>query len=227
MYDAKWLVHLQMQERRRRMKQEKAMGDGIQHSGVTEASSSVGSVGQAEAVTARDEAAPSAEASRGVYERLKRELAASAQGQQLSKTDGVARNSGWRWRGKGTQEEDDASDDDGGGSDPETSGMSELERQRAKYLKRKRETAGLTREQRQRATLQKLQGFKQALGQADEDEKEGWKSHRLKYEREKREAESASTYDSFDPLRHGSDASRANAKIKDRERAFLSMKQGF
>ena len=37
-------------------------------------------------------------------------------------------------------------------------------------------------------------------------------------------AESASTYDSFDPLLHGTGAERALAKIKEREKAMLSMK---
>ena len=38
-------------------------------------------------------------------------------------------------------------------------------------------------------------------------------------------AESASFYDSFDPLKHGEDGSRALAKIKEREKAMLSMKK--
>lgn len=35
---------------------------------------------------------------------------------------------------------------------------------------------------------------------------------------EKREAESASHYEAFDPLKHGADAERANAKIREREK---------
>ena len=72
--------------------------------------------------------------------------------------------------------------------------------------------------------MAKLMGFKQSLGGGGAESE--WKSG-LRFEREVREAESASTYDSFDPLLHGSDSARANAKIKDRERTMLSMKNGF
>ena len=34
-------------------------------------------------------------------------------------------------------------------------------------------------------------------------------------------------YDSVDPLKHGADASRALAKIKEREKTMLSMKRGW
>ena len=39
-------------------------------------------------------------------------------------------------------------------------------------------------------------------------------------------AESASHYDSFDPLKHGTDSQRANTKIREREKTLLSMKGG-
>jgi len=42
-----------------------------------------------------------------------------------------------------------------------------------------------------------------------------------------RQAESASYYEAFDPLKHGADAQRAEAKIKERERIMQSMKGGF
>ncbi|KAL1504394.1 hypothetical protein AB1Y20_010800 [Prymnesium parvum] len=146
------------------------------------------------------------------YEKLKRELAApSKNGQPVE----GARN--YKWRGKGAKDSDD--EDSGGDSDPETRGMSELERQRAKYLKRKKESAGLTREQRQKATMQKLKGFQKSL----EEDGSDWKAHHLKFERERREAESASVYDSFDPLKHGADDERARTKIKARENTMLSM----
>ena len=128
---------------------------------------------------------------------------------------------GYKWRGKGAKDSDE--DESDGESDPEMAGMSELERQRAKYLKRKRETAGLTREQRQKATMQKLKGFQKSLASGDGDPE--IRAHSLKFERERREAESASVYDSFDPLKHGTDDERARNKIKEREKTMLSMKR--
>lgn len=125
----------------------------------------------------------------------------------------------YKWRGKGAKDSDDEESDEE--SDAGAGGMTELERQRAKYLQRKRESAGLTKEQRQKATMQKLMGFKKSL---DKEESE-WKAHQLKFERERREAESASRYDSYDPLKHGGDDERAKSKIKEREKTMMSLKR--
>ena len=117
---------------------------------------------------------------------------------------------------------------------------SRLERQRAKYLQKKRESAGLSKKQRQEATLAKLNMFKSGLHgpgaakgaaasdakAAPADETEGWMQHSLRFDRKSTMAESASHYDSFDPLKHGGDEGRALSKIKERERIMLSMKQG-
>ena len=54
-----------------------------------------------------------------------------------------------------------------------------------------------------------------------------WRSSALKFEDEKLMAETASTYDSHDPLLHGADGTRAHSKIKDRARSMQSMKQGY
>lgn len=160
----------------------------------------------------------SREATREEYIRLRRELAAT----KPAKGAGESEARGYKWRGKGAKDSDDEDGSDEDGSDPEMAGMSELERQRAKYLKRKRESSGLTREQRQKATMQKLMGFRRSIGQDSSE----WKAHSLKFERERREAESASTYDSFDPLKHGTDDQRAKTKIKEREKTMLSLKRG-
>ena len=93
---------------------------------------------------------------------------------------------------------------------------------------------GLNKKQRQEATLAKLQGFKKSIGggdaaapAADADDDASWKSHALKFERVHWEAESASQYDSHDPLKHGTDDSRAQAKILARNQVMQSMKGGF
>ena len=49
--------------------------------------------------------------------------------------------------------------------------------------------------------MQKLKGFQKSLASGDGDPE--IRAHSLKFERERREAESASVYDSFDPLKHG------------------------
>ena len=56
-----------------------------------------------------------------------------------------SRAGGWKWRGKGGNDSDDDDDDDEDGM----AGMSTLERQRARFLQKKRESAGLTKKQRQ------------------------------------------------------------------------------
>ena len=168
------------------------------------------------------------------YDRLKAELVQSRTADAVDAADG--RGGGWKWRGKssngGGDDEDDDDDDDG--DDEDTSGMSFVEQQRAKYLKKKRESAGLDKSQRQAATLAKLEMYKSKLSTssakvgASNDGGDSLASsirgHALVFSREKTMAESASHYDSFDPLAHGTDASRALAKIREREKVMLSMK---
>mmetsp|Transcript_7430 Transcript_7430/g.21982 ORF Transcript_7430/g.21982 Transcript_7430/m.21982 type:complete len:99 (-) Transcript_7430:116-412(-) len=86
----------------------------------------------------------------------------------------------------------------------------------------------LSKKQRQSAVLQKLSGFKSAL--SDASSAVGAlvsEAGPLVFGSEKLEAESASYYEAFDPLKHGADAQRAEAKIKERERIMQSMKGGF
>ena len=103
---------------------------------------------------------------------------------------------------------------------------------KGKKPKRKQETGGLSKKQRQEATLSKLQGFKKSIGGGSSDGAAGgaeasWKSHTLKFEAVKWEAESASQYDSHDPLLHGTDSERVSTKIKARAKVMQSMKGGF
>ena len=170
--------------------------------------------------------ASAAEAARVEFEKLRGEMAESAAKEASSKP-------GYKWRGKGGKDSDD---DDLSDSDDEAAfkGMSVLERQRAKYLQKKRESAGLTKKQRQEATLAKLQMFKTGLGGGggrgrssgggggDDDDDVSLKCHSLRFDKKSTMAESAAHYDSFDPLKHGEDDARARAKIKERERAMLS-----
>ena len=146
---------------------------------------------------------------RSEYEALRSELRGAAKG-------------GWKWRGAGTKDSDDDDDDD----DDEGDGLSELERRRAKFVQQKRASAGLSKKQRQEATLHRLQGFKASLGEGGKGA-DDWKAHVLKFETKKLEAESASMYESHDPLLHGADGARASAKIREREKAMLSMKKGW
>ena len=60
----------------------------------------------------------------------------------------------------------------------------------------------------------------------DDGSAAGLQGHALRFDKKTTMAESAGHYDSFDPLKHGEDESRALAKIKERERAMLSMKAG-
>ena len=225
----------QMAERRQRLR-----GDGKESSsgkGVVPPSASASSDAASKGAGSGDARADV----RAEYESLRAELASSRERSQSG-------SSGWKWRGKGGSKDDDDDDDD---DDDEQRGMSELERQRAKFLQKKRESAGLSKKQRQEATLQKLKMFQNTLGggggggaarKVDEGRHAGkqdapggaegdgafeWKQHSLRYDKQNTMAESASHYDSFDPLKHGEDAARALAKIKERERAMLSMKNGF
>merc|ERR1740139_23339 len=88
---------------------------------------------------------------------------------------------------------------------------------------------GLSKKQRQEATLTKLQGFKKGMsgGGSDGTEAASWKSQPLKFEAVHWEAESASQYDSHDPLKHGTDGGRSAAKISARAKVMQSMKGGF
>ena len=170
-----------------------------------------------------------AAAAKAEYERLRAEMAADAAEEKRSSSGG-----GWKWRGKGAKdddEEDEDDDDDDGG----TAAMSELERQRAKYLERKRETFGLTAKQRQDATLQKLQAFKSGLSAKRTAEKAGggggggggdWMTHGIKYGRGGTMAETARNIEVVDPLDEGGSSARALAKIKEREKAMLSLQGG-
>jgi len=184
------------------------------------------------------------------------------------KGDGGGRETGWKWRGKampGEKDSDEDSDSDeggGGGGGGGGSGMSALEARRAAFLQKKHASSGLSKRQRQEATLHKLKGFKSTLA-ADAPGSESWKAHALHFSKEKLEAsappppthsptprlcpshriyhlpsrlisapcsaqaESASQYDSHDPLKHGTDGGRATAKIKEREKVAMSMKRGF
>ena len=56
---------------------------------------------------------------------------------------------------------------------------------------------------------------------------DSWKANALKFEKVRWEAESASQYDSHDPLKHGADDGRAVAKIQARAKLMQSMKGGF
>mmetsp|Transcript_22785 Transcript_22785/g.37755 ORF Transcript_22785/g.37755 Transcript_22785/m.37755 type:complete len:502 (+) Transcript_22785:35-1540(+) len=162
------------------------------------------------------------------YERLRRELAASRRAS--SKDEGTVGSRDWKWRGKGdvneTNGEKDSDEDSDDGSDVDD-GATILEKRRAKFLERKRQHMQLSKKQRQEATLHKLSGFKESLDQAASEGADSWKTHVLKFERERREAESASQYDCVDPLKHGVDATRANAKIKERVKTMQSMKKGW
>ena len=167
---------------------------------------------------AAPEAPSDAQAARQEFERLRGEMVGEAAKEAAAKEAAASGKSagGWKWRGKGAKDEDDDDDDD----DDEFKGMSELEIQQAKYLQKKRESQGLTREQRQEATLAKLQMFQSKLAAKND------MVHPLRFEKKPLEAESASHYDSFDPLKHGGDESRALNKIKEREKAMLSFKSG-
>jgi len=161
-----------------------------------------------------------AERARDEYERLRRELgsdraADKGNGQEAAGALKPAK----KWRGKGASDSDDDDDSDSGGGGGSVAGMSELEKRRAKFLEKKRASMMLSKKQRQSATLHKLSGFKQAL----EEQTAPVKPHALQFVPEKREAESASHYEAFDPLKHGADAERANAKIREREKVMLSM----
>ena len=59
-----------------------------------------------------------------------------------------------------------------------------------------------------------------------EDDAEGWLTHSLRFDKKSAMAEEAGHYDSFDPLRHGGDDTKANAKIRERQRVMLAMKSG-
>lgn len=167
------------------------------------------------------------------YERLRDELVAgSKEGTKNTSLEEGGRKRHWKWRGKGaTNAQDSDGDDDGEDGNNSDDGMTALEKRRAKYLERKRASAALTKKQRQIETMQKLAGFQNSLAEdtdtKDAAERAGLKGHALKFSKESRMAETASTYDSFDPLLHGSDSSRAAAKIKDREKIMQSMKQGW
>jgi len=159
------------------------------------------------------------------YEKLRQEVAANRRAAADQEPEA---GKGWKWRGKGDADGADSDDDDSDHSDDGAAGASILEKRRAKFVKQKRQNMMLSKRQRQDMTLQKLAGFRSTLGaSAAEGENDSWKTHVLKFEREHREAESASVYDSVDPLKHGVDSSRATAKIKERERTMLSMKKGW
>ena len=129
--------------------------------------------------------------------------------------DAGGAGSGWKWRGKSggdaeDEDEDEDEDDEGEGG----ARMSELEKQRARFLQKKRESVGLDRKQREKATLAKLAAFNSR-----------GLSHKLDFRagQAPKMAEAASSFDSFDPLRHGTHEGRAIQKIREREKAMLSM----
>lgn len=70
------------------------------------------------------------------------------------------------------------------------------------------------------AVPQALSGFQKALG----DKTAAVEAHALTCQSEVRKAESASHYDAYDPLKHGTDKQRAEAKIKERSKLMMSMK---
>ena len=160
------------------------------------------------------------EAGLSEYDRLKAEMGAErrhelaeAAAEATRRAAGGGGGSGWKWRGKSgveDEDEDEDEDDEGEGGAP----MSELEKQRARFLQKKRESVGLDRKQREKATLAKLAAF-QSRGL----------SHKLDFRagQAPKMAEAASSYDSFDPLRHGTHEGRAIQKIREREKAMLSM----
>ena len=167
------------------------------------------------------------------YHRLRQQLArekAAAEATEATVANGGgggARVSGWKWRGKGGKDDYDDDDDE---EEDEEAGGSILEQRRAKFLKKKMESRMLTKKQRQAATLERLGAFKSSLraeGGAGRGEESDWKEHKLEFTRERREAESASRYDSHDPLKHGAEAKRVEDKIKARARIVQSMKAGF
>jgi len=67
--------------------------------------------------------------------------------------------SGWKWRGKGPSKDDDDDDDDDSDGEDVAVGKG-LKGQMAAYAHKKRSSAGLTKAQRQQATLAKLNMFK-------------------------------------------------------------------
>jgi len=155
------------------------------------------------------------------YEELRKELSA--------KPSGMVK----KWRGKGTKDsDDDDSDESDEGEKAAQAGLSLLEQRRAAFVKKKQETGGLSKKQRQEATLAKLAGFKTGLddkggGNDGTDTGSSWKAEPLKFEAVHYEAESASQYDSHDPLKHGTDGGRSAAKISARQQVMQSMKGGF